>query len=154
VVEVHAAGKVRIEPGLAAIGDVDTAVVTLWHENECLTVIDNSRRATYGYDQRVEVLGAMGLAASDNPLVNTAFTSDAGGTRLATLPYFFVERYTASYLRQWDAFVAATASGSPPPTSGADGRAALVLGLAAKRSLMEHRPVRTAEFEVAPEAAT
>jgi myo-inositol 2-dehydrogenase/D-chiro-inositol 1-dehydrogenase len=154
VVEVHAAGKVRIEPELAAIGDVDTAVVTLWHENECLTVIDNSRRATYGYDQRVEVLGAMGLAASDNPLVNTAFTSDAGGTRLATLPYFFVERYTASYLRQWDAFVAATASGSPPPTSGADGRAALVLGLAAKRSLMEHRPVRTAEFEVAPEAAT
>ena len=68
VVEVTAAGAVRIEPELEEIGDVDTAVITLRHENDCLTVIDNSRRATYGYDQRVEVLGAKGLAGSDNPL--------------------------------------------------------------------------------------
>ena len=147
VVEVYAAGAVRVVPELAELGDVDTAVVTLWHENECLTVIDNSRRATYGYDQRVEVLGAEALAASENPLVNTALTRDGGGTRLATLPNFFIERYTASYVRQWQAFVAAVSSGEAPPTSGHDGRAALVLGLAAKRSLQERRPVRLAEVD-------
>jgi myo-inositol 2-dehydrogenase / D-chiro-inositol 1-dehydrogenase len=145
VVEVYAAGAVRIEPELAEFGDVDTAVVTLRHDNGCLTVIDNSRRATYGYDQRVEVLGAKGLAASDNPLANTAIARDASGTRLASLPYFFIERYSASYIRQWEAFIAAVSSGSAPPTSGLDGRAALVLGLAAKRSLEEDRPVRPAE---------
>ena len=145
VLEVYAAGAVRIEPELAEFGDVDTAVVTLRHENGCLTVIDNSRRATYGYDQRVEVLGAKGLAASENPLSNTAITRDSSGTRSAALPYFFIERYSASYIRQWEAFIAAVASRSAPPTSGLDGRAALVLGLAAKRSLEEDRPVRTSE---------
>ena len=114
VVEVFATGAVRSVPELAEIGDVDTAVVTLWHENECLTVIDNSRRATYGYDQRIEVLGATAMAASENPLVNTALTRDADGTRLATLPYFFIERYTTSYVRQWRAFVAAYKAGEAP----------------------------------------
>ena len=147
VVEVTAAGAVRIEPELEEIGDVDTAVTMLRHENDCLTVIDNSRKATYGYDQRVEVLGAKGLAGSDNPLTTTAFTRDGSGARAATLPYFFIERYRVSYLRQWEAFVAAAASGAPSPTSGADGRAALLLGLAAKRSLLEHRPVQIAEIQ-------
>ena len=147
VVEVTAAGAVRIEPELEEIGDVDTAVTMLRHENGCLTVIDNSRQASYGYDQRVEVLGAKGLAGSDNPRTTTAFTWDGSGTRTATLPYFFIERYRESYLRQWEAFIASVASGTPPPTSGADGRAALVLGLAAKRSLSEHRTVQTAEIQ-------
>ena len=147
VLEVTAAGAVRIEPELEEIGDVDTAVTMLRHENDCLTVIDNSRQATYGYDQRVEVLGAKGLAGSDNPLTTTAFAWDADGTRAARLPYFFIERYRESYLRQWEAFIASVASGTPPPTSGADGRAALVLGLAAKRSLLEHRTVQTAEIQ-------
>jgi myo-inositol 2-dehydrogenase/D-chiro-inositol 1-dehydrogenase len=110
-------------------------------------VIDNCRKASYGYDQRVEVLGSDSLAASENPLVTSSVVRDANGTRLATLPYFFLERYATSYLRQWDAFVAAIASGQAPPTSGHDGRAALVLGLAAKRSLLEHRPVRTSEVD-------
>ncbi len=152
VVEVFAVGALRVLPELAELGDVDTAVVTMSHENECLTVIDNSRRASYGYDQRVEVLGAEALVASENPLVNTALVRDAGEARLATLPYFFIERYTVSYVRQWEAFVAAVSSGSPPPTTGQDGRAALVLGLAAKRSLLEGRPVRVSEVDAVPEA--
>jgi myo-inositol 2-dehydrogenase / D-chiro-inositol 1-dehydrogenase len=152
VVELYATGAVRVVPELAEFGDVDTAVVTMWHENECITVIDNSRRATYGYDQRIEVLGADALAASENPLANMALVRDGSGTRLATLPYFFIERYTASYLRQWEAFVAAVSAGTAPPTSGQDGRAALVLGLAAKRSLLEHRPVRVPEVDALAEA--
>jgi myo-inositol 2-dehydrogenase / D-chiro-inositol 1-dehydrogenase len=151
VVEVHAVGAVRIEPELADIGDVDTAVVILRHENECITVIDNSRKATYGYDQRVEVLGAKGLAASENPRINTAVMCDASGARSAPLHHFFIERYQESYLRQWDAFVTCVVAGAQVPTTGRDGRAALVLGLAAQRSLDEHRLVRVAEFGVAPE---
>lgn len=147
IVEVQVAGAVRIEPELAHLSDVDTAVVILRHDNGCLTVIDNSRQAVYGYDQRVEVLGARGLAYSDNPLVNTAAVRDESGTRSATLPYFFLQRYKVSYLHQWEAFVTALASGAAPPTTGADGRAALVAGLAAKVSLAERRPVRTSEIE-------
>ena len=147
VVEVYATGAVRFEQALAELGDVDTAVVTLTHDNGCLTVIDNCRKASYGYDQRVEVLGNDALAASENPFVTSSVVRDANGTRLATLPYFFLDRYTTSYLRQWDAFVASIASGVSPPTSGHDGRAALVLGLAAKRSLREHRPVLISEID-------
>ncbi|HUB70673.1 MAG TPA: inositol 2-dehydrogenase [Acidimicrobiales bacterium] len=153
VVRVHAAGATRIVPELAEMGDIDTAVVTLWHQDGCITVIDNSRQATYGYDQRIEVLGSKGLAASDNPVVNTGVFRDASGGRLATLPYFFIERYTAAYINQWAAFVDAVCSGRAVPTSGADARAALVLGLAAKLSLKEGRPVRTDEVDGSGEAA-
>lgn len=146
--EVDAAGAVRVVPELAELDDVDTAVVILRHVDGCITMIDNSRRAIYGYDQRVEVLGSAGLVASENPLVNTALLRDGAGTRLSNLPYFFVERYAESYLRQWEAFVAAVASGLPPPTRGEDGRAALVLGLAAKLSVAEGRTVRVEEVSV------
>jgi len=145
VAKVYAAGAVRIVPELAGLGDVDTAVVVLHHVDGCLSMIDNSRKAAYGYDQRVEVLGPEGLVASDNPLVNTTLLRDAEGTKTAKLPYFFVQRYAESYLRQWEAFAEAVAQGSPPPTSGEDARAALVLGLAAKKSLAEGRPVLVEE---------
>lgn len=151
VAEVYATGAVRVVPELAEMGDVDTALVVLRHVDDCLTMIDNSRRAVYGYDQRVEVFGPGGLAASDNPLTNTCVRRDADGSQLAKLPYFFIERYAESYLRQWEAFGQAVASGSPPPTTGGDGRAALVAGLAAKKSLAEQRPVKVAEVQAGEE---
>jgi myo-inositol 2-dehydrogenase / D-chiro-inositol 1-dehydrogenase len=149
VVEVFARGAVRIDDGFAEAGDVDTALVTLVHENGCLTAIDNSRQAVYGYDQRVEVFGSAGMAASENPLAHTAVVRTAEGTREPTLPYFYLERYIPSYLREWEAFVAAVDGGTPPPVSGLDARAPLVIGLAAWRSLREGRPVEVAEIEVA-----
>jgi myo-inositol 2-dehydrogenase / D-chiro-inositol 1-dehydrogenase len=149
VVEVFARGGVRIDDGFTEAGDVDTALVTLVHENGCLTAIDNSRQAVYGYDQRVEVFGSAGMAASENPLAHTAVVRTADGTRMPTLPYFYLERYIPSYLREWEAFVAAVDGGTVPPVSGADARAPLVIGLAAWRSLREHRPVAVAEVEVA-----
>src|SRR6266540_3362392 len=105
VVEVFARGALRIEPSFAEAGDVDTALVTLVHANGCLTAIDNSCRAVYGFDQRVEVFGSEGMAASENPLGHAGFVRTAEGTRLPTLPYFFVERYVPSYVREWEAFV-------------------------------------------------
>ncbi|MHB1783665.1 MAG: inositol 2-dehydrogenase [Acidimicrobiales bacterium] len=147
VVEVSAYGAVRIDPAFAELGDVDTAAVTLRHDSGCITVIDNCRQASYGYDQRVEVLGSTGLAASGNPLAHTAFVLDSSGTSAAALPHFFLERYAASYREEWEAFVAALATGAAMPVSGADGRAALVVGLAAKRSVAQHRPVLVQEIE-------
>jgi myo-inositol 2-dehydrogenase/D-chiro-inositol 1-dehydrogenase len=147
VVEVVARGAVRVDPAIEAAGDVDTAVVTLVHETGCLTLIDNSRQAVYGYDQRVEVFGSAGMAASENPLAHSAIVRTQDGMRAPTLPYFFLERYIPSYLRQWEAFVAAVSTGSTPPVTGRDARAPLVIGLAAWTSLREGRHVRIEEVD-------
>jgi myo-inositol 2-dehydrogenase/D-chiro-inositol 1-dehydrogenase len=145
VVEVFARGAVRIDDRFADADDVDTAVVTLVHADGCLTVIDNSRRAVYGYDQRVEAFGSAGMALSENPLAHSAVVRTADGARTATLPYFYLERYIPSYLGEWQAFVAALEAGEPPPVGPVDARAPLVIGLAAWRSLREGRPVAPAE---------
>src|SRR5919199_3493046 len=142
VVEVYARGAVRIDAGFADAGDVDTAVVTLVHENGCLTTIDNSRQAVYGYDQRVEVFGSAGMAASENPLAHSAVVRTRNGASQATLPYFYLERYIPSYLGEWKAFFASVSEGRTPPVTLADARAPLVIGLAAWRSVREGRPVR------------
>jgi myo-inositol 2-dehydrogenase/D-chiro-inositol 1-dehydrogenase len=150
VVEVYAQGAVRIEPAFADVPDLDTAVVTMRHANDCITVIDNSRRAVYGYDQRVEVFGSNGMAASENPLAYPGVVRTADGARLPPLPYFFVERYIPSYLNEWTAFVEALGAGEPPPVTGQDGRAPLVIGLAAWQSVRERRPVALSETPGSP----
>jgi myo-inositol 2-dehydrogenase / D-chiro-inositol 1-dehydrogenase len=144
--EVYAVGDVRVEPEIGDAGDLDTAVAVLRHSNRALTVIDNSRRTTYGYDQRVEAFGSAGMAASHNPLAHTGSVTTASGTRTQAPPHFFLERYVPSYVAQWQAFERAVRAGDPPPVTGWDGRAALVLGLAAWRSVREHRPVQTSEI--------
>jgi myo-inositol 2-dehydrogenase/D-chiro-inositol 1-dehydrogenase len=149
VVEVFVRGAVRVDPAIGEAGDIDTALVSLVHENGCLTAIDNSRRAVYGYDQRVEVFGSQGMAATENPLAHSGLVRTAEGTRESVLPHFYLERYTASYLREWEAFVAALAARVTPPVTTVDARAPLVIGLAANRSLREGRPVRVAEIETA-----
>jgi myo-inositol 2-dehydrogenase/D-chiro-inositol 1-dehydrogenase len=146
VVEVFARGAQRIEPDS---GDVDTAIVTLTHASGCLTAIDNSRRAVYGYDQRVEVFGSRGMAASENPLAHTAVVRTAEGASMPRLQHFFVERYAPSYVRAWEAFVAAVRAGRTPPVTGLDARAPLVIGLAAARSLRDGRAVRIEEVDTA-----
>ena len=147
VVEVFARGARRIEPAYAETGDVDTALITLTHADGCLTSIDNSRRASYGYDQRVEVMGSLGMAASENPPAHTTVVRTAEGATATTPSGFFLERYVASYVREWEAFAAALRAGEPPPVGAADGRAPLVVGLAAWRSLREDRPVRVEEID-------
>jgi myo-inositol 2-dehydrogenase/D-chiro-inositol 1-dehydrogenase len=141
VAEVFARGNVRIDDAFTDAGDVDTAVVTLVHENGCLTTIDNSRQAVYGYDQRVEVFGSNGMASSENPLAHAALIRTREGVRGATLPYFYLERYIPSYLREWEAFIGAVGNGTTPEVGATDARAPLVIGLAAWESLREGRPV-------------
>jgi myo-inositol 2-dehydrogenase / D-chiro-inositol 1-dehydrogenase len=145
VVEVYARGALRIDPSYADAGDVDTVLVVLTHEDGCITSIDNSRRAVYGYDQRVEVFGSRGMAASENPLSHSGLVRTEEGTRMPTLPYFFLDRYVPSYVGEWEAFVDAVRAGKAPPVGPADARAPLVIGLAAWRSLREGRPVAVKE---------
>ncbi|MGH2946634.1 MAG: inositol 2-dehydrogenase [Solirubrobacteraceae bacterium] len=149
VVEVFARGAVRVDPLFAEARDIDTAVITLVHENGCLTTIDNSRQAVYGYDQRVEVFGSAGMAASENPLAHTAVVRTKDGTQKPALPYFYLERYIPSYLAEWKAFASAVSERRTPPVTVADARAPLVIGLAAWRSVREGRPVRVEEVQAA-----
>lgn len=146
VVEVHAVGAVRVDPAIGEAGDLDTVVVTMIHENGAITTIDNSRQAVYGYDQRVEAFGSKGLAASENPYTTTTVVRDASGSRHDTIPYFFIDRYIPSYVAQWEAFVAMVRDGAPSPVTIDDGRAPLLLGLAAWRSVREGRPVKVDEI--------
>ena len=145
VEEVYASGTVRIVPEYATAGDVDTAVVTLVHADGCLTVIDNSRSAAYGYDQRVEVFGSEGMAVSENPPIHHGVLVTADGSLRARLPGSFTDRYATSYEREWRAFIDALRDGVAPPLSPEDARAPLVIGLAARRSVRERRPVRIDE---------
>lgn len=144
--EVYARGEVRVDPAIGEAGDLDTAVVALRHDDGTLTLIDNSRSSAYGYDQRVEAFGAKGMAASSNPHEHTGFTLTEEGSRRTALPHFFLERYGTSYIAAWKSFERSVRNGSPPEVTGIDGRRALVLGLAAKRSAREGRPVPVSEI--------
>jgi myo-inositol 2-dehydrogenase/D-chiro-inositol 1-dehydrogenase len=141
VVDVFARGAARVDPAIGAAGDIDTAVVVLTHADGALTLIDNSRRAVYGFDQRVEAFGSKGLASSRNLPSHGGLLRTAAGAAEPRLPTFFLERYVPSYLAEWEAFLAAVAADGPSPVPGPDGRAPLLVGLAAQRSIREARPV-------------
>ena len=146
VVEVYAKGDCLVDPAIGEAGDLDTIVVLLTHANGTLTTIENCRQAAYGYDQRVEAFGSLGISSSENQLDNYAITRTASGGHSAKVPHFFLDRYIPSYLAQWESFVTAVSNGEPTAVDGADGRAPLVMGLAAWRSVREQRPVLTSEF--------
>lgn len=146
VEEVYARGEVRTDPAFAAERDIDTAVVILRHADGTLTTIDNSRCAVYGYDQRVEAFGSAGMASSGNQPVHAGVLWTKQGSRRTRLPSFFLDRYTESYVAEWRAFVGAIRDGAPSPVPGADGRAPLVIGLAARRSVAEGRTVHIDEI--------
>lgn len=146
VVEVYTAAGVMVDPAIGAAGDLDTALVTLKFANGALGVIDNSRRAVYGYDQRVEVLGDAGSITTGNNYPNSAVVSNAQSVRRDLPLNFFMERYTESYAAEIMAFVNAVIEDAPTPVTGADGRAPVVMGLAARRSYDENRPVRLDEI--------
>lgn len=147
VEEVYTAAGVLIDPAIGAAGDVDTAVIVLKFANGVIGTIDNSRQAVYGYDQRVEVLGSAGAISTANTYPNTARIADAHRVYCDLPLNFFLERYRESYVAELHAFVEAVRTDTPPPVSGDDGRAPVVMGLAARRSYDDHRPVRLAEVE-------
>jgi myo-inositol 2-dehydrogenase/D-chiro-inositol 1-dehydrogenase len=147
VEEVYASGAVLVDPAIGAAGDIDTAVITLRFANGALGVIDNSRQAVYGYDQRAEVFGSAGAIESQNKTPYGAMHSTAAGVQQAKPLYFFLERYMDSYAAEMRAFIEAIDHDTPPLVTGADGRAPVAIGLAAWRSYREKRPVRLTEVD-------
>ncbi len=142
---ISAVGASVVDPDIGAAGDVDTAVVTLSYSDGRIAVIKNSRRAVYGYDQRVEILGSDGLLQAQNMLENTVVKSTATGVTSAKPTYFFLERYMPSYANEWAAFVTAIKSGAPLPVTLKDGVLALAMAEAANLSVAECRPVKLSE---------
>ncbi|MGF9564200.1 inositol 2-dehydrogenase [Neorhizobium sp. JUb45] len=138
---VHAAGTSIVDPEIGKAGDVDTAVVTLTYADGRIAVIKNSRRAVYGYDQRVEILGSEGLLSAGNVLENTVSKATTQGVMSAKPEFFFLERYMRAYATEWDAFVAAILDGAAIPVSLKDGVAALALAEAATQSVKSGQPV-------------
>ncbi len=141
---VHAAGTSIVDPEIGKVGDVDTAVVTLTYADGRIAVIKNSRRAVYGYDQRVEILGSEGLLSAGNVLENTVSKATKQGVTSAKPEFFFLERYMRAYAAEWDAFVAAILDGAAIPVSLKDGVDALSLAEAATRSAKSGQPVSLA----------
>jgi myo-inositol 2-dehydrogenase/D-chiro-inositol 1-dehydrogenase len=148
VVEVFAAGGVMVDPAIGETGDIDTAVITLRFEDGVIGVIDNSRQAVYGYDQRVEVFGSRGAVSADNDYPNTAVVSDAQSVHRDLPLNFFVERYVDSYIAEMAAFVECVQRDQTPPVVGIDGRVPVVMGYAARKSYEENRPVRLDEISL------
>lgn len=141
-VELFAAASCLVDPAIGAQGDVDTAIVTLKTASGKLCQISNSRRAVYGYDQRIEAHGARGMLRAGNQRETTVeIATGHGFTTDPALP-FFLERYAAAYRAELDAFVDAIGSGTAPAPGGADGLAALLLADAATESARTGQSVR------------
>jgi len=143
---ISAVGTSVVDPKIGAAGDVDTAVVTLTYADGRIAVIKNSRRAVYGYDQRVEILGSEGLLQAQNVLENTIVKSTIDGVKSAKPTYFFLERYMTAYQAEWAAFVAAVQGKTDMPVNLHDGVAALAMAEAATQSAQTGSPVEMTGF--------
>ena len=146
VEEIYTAAGVMVDPAIGEAGDVDTAIITLKFKNGAIGTIDNSRQAVYGYDQRVEVFGSRGAATTANRYADSVTISDASNVRQGLPLHFFMERYMDSYINEMIEFVDAVINDKPVPVGGVDGRVPVVMGLAARKSYEENRPVRLDEI--------
>jgi myo-inositol 2-dehydrogenase/D-chiro-inositol 1-dehydrogenase len=148
VEEVFVAGGVMVDPAIGEADDIDTAIVTLKFANGAIGTIDNSRQAVYGYDQRVEAFGSAGMVNAANNYPNTHTYYHAGGVESEKPLYFFLERYMASYANEMKAFVECVLNDTDPLVTGEDGRAPVVMAMAAWKSYRENRPVKISEIGI------
>lgn len=140
-VVVHALGSSLVDPAIGAAGDVDTAAVIMKTASGKIAQISNSRRATYGYDQRIEVHGSKGMLCAGNVPETTVSFAGGDGIRADVVQNFFLERYAAAYRRELDAFIGAVKSGRKPNPDGEDGLRAQILADAATLSAQTGQPV-------------
>jgi len=145
VTEVTAYGSIMINPEIEKFGDVDTAIVMLKFENGAIGVIDNSRAARYGYDQRTEVHCDKGCVQVYNDLNDTSMVSTADGVFCERPTWFFLERYNDAFIDSSKQFVDAILEDKDVPVSGIDGLMPVYIAIAAEKSLKENRCVKIAE---------
>ena len=146
VEEVYAEGSVTVDPAIGKAGDIDTAVITLKLDNGATAVIDNCRAACYGYDQRAEVFGDKGCIAISNDSDSNAVFSCKDGVIAEKPMFFFLERYMMAYANEVDQFVESIVNDTPTPDNANDGLQPVLIGLAAKKSVDEHRPIKISEI--------
>lgn len=144
--EVYVQGANLVDPAIGEAGDVDTAVITMKMENGAIVVIDNSRRSAYGYDQRAEVFGSEGMVACENDSQSKAVLSNADGVTAEKPLFFFLERYMDAYGKEVSMFIDAIVNDKEAPLNVYDGLKPVLMGLAAKKSYEEHRPVKISEI--------
>jgi myo-inositol 2-dehydrogenase/D-chiro-inositol 1-dehydrogenase len=147
VESIYATGAVLIDPAIGKAGDIDTALLVLHFKNGVIATIDNSRKAVYGYDQRVEILGSKGSIATGNCYPNQAILSTGTAVQRDLPLNFFMERYTESFAAELRAFVEAVVHDKPVTINGVDGRTAVAMALAARKSYEERRNVFLEEIE-------
>ncbi len=146
VTEVYTKAAVLVDPEIGKAGDVDTAIITLTFANGAIGVIDNSRKAVYGYDQRVEIFGSKGMICADNnfPENHRYYASD--GVHGSLPLNFFMDRYLEAYANEMKIFCDAVINNKQLPVAGNDGLMSVAIALAAKKSSLEHRPVKLTEI--------
>jgi myo-inositol 2-dehydrogenase/D-chiro-inositol 1-dehydrogenase len=147
VEEIYTSAGVMVDAEIGKAGDVDTALIVLRFRHGAIGTIDNCRKAVYGYDQRVEVLGSAGKIATENRFPNQASISTERSVYTDLPLNFFMERYMESFASELESFVAAIREQRPVAVTGEDGRIPIVMALAARKSYDEHRPVKLAEIE-------
>ncbi|MCL4123429.1 UNVERIFIED_CONTAM: hypothetical protein GTU68_027939 [Idotea baltica] len=134
-VSIYAVGASLVDPEIGKAGDVDTAAVTLTTPSGKICQISNSRRATYGYDQRIEVHGSLGMLRAENMLENTVEMATTNGFQRAPAQHFFLERYESAYRAEMAHFIESIKSPNAVTPSIQDGLHAQVLADAATESL-------------------
>ncbi len=146
VEEIYTLAGVMVDPEIGKVGDVDTALVTLKFSDGTIGSIDNCRKAVFGYDQRVEILGSEGMILTENDRPNTARLATAKAVCEDLPLFFFLERYTESYVSEIQTFIACIQKDLVPPVTGIDGRIPVVMGKAARLSYDQKRPVKLSEI--------
>lgn len=147
VEEVFAYGAVRVDPAIGKAGDIDTAVISMKLSNGAIAVIDNSREASYGYDQRVEAFGRKGQVAVTNDSESTAVISDKDGVHAEKPLYFFLQRYMQAYVAEISEFVDCVVNDKDVNVGIECGLAPVLIGIAAKESLEKGLPVKIADVK-------
>lgn len=147
VEELYVNSAVLVDPAIGEQGDVDTAIITMKMANGALAVIDNSRKAAYGYDQRAELFGSKGMVATSNDTVSSAVISNADGVTGEKPLFFFLERYMGSFSEEMRQFTDAVINDTEVPVGIHAGLQSVKIGLAARKSVEGHRPVKISEIQ-------
>lgn len=145
VEELYVNSAVLVDPAIGEQGDV--AIITMKMANGALAVIDNSRKAAYGYDQRAELFGSKGMVATSNDTVSSAVISNADGVTGEKPLFFFLERYMGSFSEEMRQFTEAVINDTEVPVGIHAGLQSVKIGLAARKSVEEHRPVKISEIQ-------
>ncbi len=132
--EVSVFGACLVDPEIGKAGDVDTCIISLRFKNGALGVIDNSRQAVYGYDQRIEVFGSKGMISAENETANNTTWYTAEGVTKEKPLWFFLERYNDAFIQEESDFVEACLTGKETPVGSFDGLQPVKIAIAAKKS--------------------